>query len=849
MDSVSNRLQAGFSWLTSGLSNSTLFDTLSIPFTDSSFSTSAIRPTQSSITSSGSDHIIYVDHSGHQMSEAEVEALDRAAFSDSPWGFVASRYALTLGVMAVVVNRITHICRPQGRPRPLSNPRRLAIQLPTLLFLIWSGFLLLLVTLHSFAKSSSIPNRIIGSSWLPSDVHVLVNTSASETDVHSANSALLWRLFLSVCLAVVSSTLLRTLEGHNTIVNPDDLGNSPTFNLVGFAVLLHLHASSYTFPPNKHVYLSILFQVGEVLGLQACTCWTTPPISRLTLTSIFGLTSTLHYLHAIRSGDRGYPFLQSFSRAPDLGLIAIILLTLTLHTFTALITSTPLSFSRLVDPRSLPLPSDDYSLALFKLGTACLSSTKLSGLDSDLIDVNISKESWIEVDEGQVRVRNPNGKLTQTNGQSRIGFNNEIRRIKSSKQSRNGRHPFRSAAWQGRFKFFLVLMRTVRGLAYWFGARIVDILPFTLPQIRVPQWTYRLIRLIRLAWHGTNGEERRRLRIEERRRIAERTARMNADQALRDRMEGAGRAIGVSTSTSAHLSTPNQIRHRNRALSPDLANISPNSWHHYFAQDFSEESEGEDEEWKEEIEEEEMTAFSRTGSPSPISTETDYWQRLGSGSRLNVDDEQIEDLEDDDEDGWEDDVNPADMSAELLMLARREFSDDEGIKEMEEKDESYARILMAHMSTPNSKVLTRRGYRDLVGRFADKGDQEDVQILADVIRQRRIGVPGNESNSASSSSSSNAERERMRLCVICYAEDRTIICWPCKCLALCDGCREAMAARPPPRNHHRQHTGTPGGGGLLGNEGYGMEGGLATATHTCPTCRTPVIGFSRIFLP
>lgn len=841
MESVSNRLQAGISWLTNGLSNSTLFDTLAIPFTDSSFSSSAIRPRGTSIPSSGSERIIYVDHTGHQMSEAEVEALDRAAFSDSPWGFVASRYALTLGVMAVVVNRITHICRPQGRPRPLSSPRRLAIQLPTLLFLIWSGFLLLLVTLHSFSKSNSISTKVFGASWLPSDVHTLISSNASGSDVHTANSALLWRLFLSVCLAVVSSTLLRTLEGHNTIVNPDDLGNSPTFNLVGFAVLLHLHASSYTFPPNKHVYLSILFQVGEVLGLQACTCWTTPPISRLTLTSIFGLTSTLHYLHAIRSGDRGYPFLQSFSRAPDLGLIAIILLTLTLHTFTALITSTPLSFSRLVDPRSLPLPSDDYSLALFKLGTACLSSTKLSGLDSDLIDVNTSKESWIEVDEGQVRVRSPNGKLIKSNEQGRTGFHNEIRRIKSSKLPANGRHPFRSAAWRGRFRFFLTLMRTIRGLAYWFGGKVAEFLPFNLPRFRTPQWTYRLLRLIRVAWHGTNGEERRRLRIEERRRMAERTARINADQALRDRMEGAGRAIGVSTSTNTHLITPSQMRQRNRALSPDLVNVSPNSWHHYFAQDFDEESDAEDEEWREEIETEETTTYSRQVSPSPIPTDADYWQSLGSGSRLNEDDdEEMEDI-DEDEDGWEDDANPADMSAELLMLARRDFSNEGIVDEKEEKDESYARILMAHMSTPNSKVLTRRGYRDLVGYFEE--DQEDVRLLADVIRQRRIGVPGG------GGSSSNAERERMRLCVICYAEDRTIICWPCKCLALCDGCREAMAARPPPRNHHRAHTGGGGGGGLLGNEGYGTEGGSATATHTCPTCRTPVIGFSRIFLP
>jgi hypothetical protein len=178
-------------------------------------------------------------------------------------------------IQAIVVNRITHICRPQGRPRPLPRVRRMAIQLPTLAFLAFSGFVLLLVTLHSFFPESTLLSKTASTLRLPQDTITLVNSMTStKEEIHSANATLLWRLFLSVCCAVVSSTLLRTLEGNNTLMtNPDDFSNSPTFNLVGFAVLLHLHASSYSFPPNKHLYLSILFQVGEVLGVQACTCW------------------------------------------------------------------------------------------------------------------------------------------------------------------------------------------------------------------------------------------------------------------------------------------------------------------------------------------------------------------------------------------------------------------------------------------------------------------------------------------------------------------------------------------------------------------------------------------------
>lgn len=44
-------------------------------------------------------------------------------------------------------------------------------------------------------------------------------------------------------------------------------------------------------------------------------------------------------------------------------------------------------------------------------------------------------------------------------------------------------------------------------------------------------------------------------------------------------------------------------------------------------------------------------------------------------------------------------------------------------------------------------------------------------------------------------------------CVICMTEPRVIICWPCRCLSLCDDCRGSLAARS------------------------------SASKHSCPTCR------------
>jgi hypothetical protein len=57
------------------------------------------------------------------------------------------------------------------------------------------------------------------------------------------------------------------------------------------------------------------------------------------------------------------------------------------------------------------------------------------------------------------------------------------------------------------------------------------------------------------------------------------------------------------------------------------------------------------------------------------------------------------------------------------------------------------------------------------------------------------------------------------VCVICTSEARDIICWPCRCLAMCDGCREALAARSAPTKHR------------------------------CPCCRRLVEGYSKIYIP
>ena len=130
-----------------------------------------------------------------------------------------------------------------------------------------------------------------------------------------------------------------------------------------------------------------------------------------------------------------------------------------------------------------------------------------------------------------------------------------------------------------------------------------------------------------------------------------------------------------------------------------------------------------------------------------------------------------------------------------------------------------APILLAHLTSLNDSPLTRRGYSALIpttqapNSLQPRGKQSDVEDVG-------------------------SEQTR-QLCVICWSGDRSIICWPCRCLAMCDDCRANMASR-------------------------------STATrHTCPCCKQGYVqsllrfrlvqmlmsyphsvdGYSRIYIP
>ncbi|KAH9832854.1 uncharacterized protein C8Q71DRAFT_713682 [Rhodofomes roseus] len=121
-----------------------------------------------------------------------------------------------------------------------------------------------------------------------------------------------------------------------------------------------------------------------------------------------------------------------------------------------------------------------------------------------------------------------------------------------------------------------------------------------------------------------------------------------------------------------------------------------------------------------------------------------------------------------------------------------------------------APVLLAHLASTSTSPLTRRMYRSTA--LEQSSGDDAVDNWGEFARERReTKIPEQPVDDDS--------LEVRRNCVICTVELRDIICWPCRCLALCNDCRENLASRS------------------------------SASKHTCPCCRRRVEGYSRIYIP
>ncbi|WRT68467.1 uncharacterized protein IL334_005443 [Kwoniella shivajii] len=165
------------------------------------------------------------------------------------------------------------------------------------------------------------------------------------------------------------------------------------------------------------------------------------------------------------------------------------------------------------------------------------------------------------------------------------------------------------------------------------------------------------------------------------------------------------------------------------------------------------------------------------------------------------------DIEDDEED-WEDDASSTSSNQSGDSEVEEQALYQDLMNYQDEEEDDIQPVLLAHLTSRTSTPLTRRRYAALL---ANRSSTPQSEGLQDLVQERRISLAGQNRD--------EDDEERRRTCVVCMTQMRDTILWPCRCLALCNDCRESLASR------------------------------LSAQDHMCPCCRRKVDGYSRIFVP
>ncbi|PWZ01958.1 hypothetical protein BCV70DRAFT_198236 [Testicularia cyperi] len=788
----------------------------------------------SSSSSAGAGGVAAVD-------DELIEAWD--SFSQSPWSFVTSRYTMALIIVAVITNRIQNICRPRGRASPLSISKRIALRLPSILLLLRSVFIITTIVADYFLSEKHPINltfrRISTASWRdswladkPMEGWALDFFGSANRDavIRARDATALWASFTSTSVAVITDCLIRNLDA--------DREEPPSFNLVGFAFLLHFHTYSADAPANQHVYICVLLQLLHILLVTISKCRKRPLLPRLYISSFFGILALVHYGLTVPSGQ--YPFMEAFSRTPEIALIIVIALTVFLHALTMLLLEGRIEVDRLLFSRSnLPSLNEDWSVALFKLGTACMESTRLTGLDREVAPLVTFDEPYLELKQsGQIelvtrpqqrqRADHSTTSRTGLDGQdasASSGFDQEIKQIRfeSSQNDRSLGH-LGFARVRPAIQFIGSTTLVLRNLTLLILTKTCRILG--LPDPGIPRFVFKTLRIVRLVWHGQNGEARRAERRRERERVVQQRleAQLGPFQTHRDssgtRQSSLPSAAPLRPSNSATTASTGAADASSScpsiafgsALDPTRRGPQQTLWTPSQAEDYDD------------IDDDE---FDGESSGSLSEAEWDEEER----NEMRFETEELQ-------------IDAAEMSGLLEDIKNFSEQNDEGQEStamtLHVGSEGFNQLLLAHFARRSDEPpLTRSGYSSLLShvipesgssRSTAVGDGSPDLHLARTIVERRGAQMSPASTAAAATGGSR--NDLRRLCVVCCVEERNVICWPCRCLCLCMECREHLASRPPNRNQAPPPQQPRG-----------------QATHLCPTCRTPVLAFSRLYIP
>lgn len=628
-----------------------------------------------------------------------------------------------------------------------------------------------------------------------------------------------WQVFVSVCAGLVCSGLANGLDR----MPRRDIGNG--FNLFGYSFLLHLYSSPLTHnhpPPSANfgrpdlaTLIQLWLSLTELTWLQITEFSESTRGQQLIPTTVVGTLGLVHFVYVLMFAPRFFPSFTFLTHLLALFLSAIIVTTMACRALSFLFTygyiPSPVLASLIPKSESLPSMYDDFGVTLLKLGVACMETTQWSGLKNELVGVETKAGPYVHLSAAGSEL-SKRGSAGTDAVKAKGGFGTEVTDIGVAKREEPN-----AETEHGRLhkRLLVSILLNLLGLALWAlfkipgGKRAYD----AVLRLYDRRWWYgprqwRFWR--RAAWTAPPDLTRARRLVEGQRRAAEgfyRAARTPNDADALARARNV--VVGVELNLRNHHARP-----RSRLATPDVFELDDQEdldvpYHLYLRGEVEmDDDEGDADEW--------VPGEGDDGSETEMEDEGDSampWTASAGAGAAAVGEEGEEDL-------------LLAHATSASPLTRRGYAalrspSNQSMGQSTPTGAASLRSGLRHRShrspTPqphsHSTAMTHPSSNAYASGSSNTLAHSTEPTLQIVAMQRRIAALEQDKGR------DEWDDDRRKCCVVCTVEPRDTILWPCRCLALCNECRENLAER------------------------------LSAKDHMCPCCRKKVEGFSRIYIP
>ncbi|KAJ3376006.1 hypothetical protein GGF31_000072 [Allomyces arbusculus] len=273
--------------------------------------------------------------------------------------FITSRTVQFLVLQAIAVNRIRDVAAPR-RPRRLPQWAHLALR----------GPLLVLLALNAIDLWTRLVVTDLGHQWRLDAVHAWATgtwpTPEALADALAAPAAdTLYNGFRLICVAANLDVFFQCLERNTS--GDRSSASSDRHSLLEWGLLTHLYVRG------PDILVITLLHCIETMLLQVMALVGWDNKFRLIPTSITGLLALAHFV--ARYDAPTYPALVAIPKWPELFCIVISGIVATVYLCAHVATRGRLR-QRPATPTMAALPTlaDSYSVAVFKIGGACLDA-------------------------------------------------------------------------------------------------------------------------------------------------------------------------------------------------------------------------------------------------------------------------------------------------------------------------------------------------------------------------------------------------------------------------------------------------------------------------------------------